>query len=35
MLPAIFTRPILRSVVEAQFRGMVSEIQRRTAAANQ
>jgi ribosome-associated toxin RatA of RatAB toxin-antitoxin module len=35
VLPAIFTRPVLRAVVEAQFRGMVSEIQRRTAAANQ
>jgi ribosome-associated toxin RatA of RatAB toxin-antitoxin module len=34
VLPAVFTRPVLRAVVEAQFRGMVSEIQRRTAAAN-
>ena len=33
-LPAVFTRPVLRAVVEAQFRGMVFEIRRRTAAAN-
>jgi hypothetical protein len=33
MVPALFTRPIMRAVVEAQFRGMVTEIQRRSAAA--
>jgi ribosome-associated toxin RatA of RatAB toxin-antitoxin module len=29
-LPALVTKPLLRSVVEAQFRGMVTEIQRRS-----
>jgi len=29
-LPALFTKPLLRSVVEAQFRGMVAEIRRRS-----
>jgi len=29
-LPAFITKPLLRSVVEAQFRGMVAEIQRRS-----
>jgi len=31
-IPAFFTRPIMRAIVEAQFRGMVSEIERRSAA---
>ena len=33
-IPPVFTRPIMRAIVEAQFRGMVVEIQRRTAAAH-
>jgi len=33
-LPALVTRPFLRAVVEAQFRGMVAEIQRRSDARN-
>jgi len=33
-LPAVVTKPVLRAVVEAQFRGMVSEIRRRSAAGN-
>lgn len=33
-LPTLVTRPLLRSVIEAQFRGMVSEIRRRSAATN-
>lgn len=33
-IPALFTKPILRSVVEAQFRGMVAEIQRRADLQN-
>lgn len=33
-LPAFMVKPVLRSVVEAQFSGMVSEIRRRSAASN-
>ena len=33
MIPVLFTRPIMRAIVEAQFRGMVTEIRRRSAAA--
>jgi hypothetical protein len=34
-LPAFMARPVLRTIVEAQFSGMVSEIRRRSAASNQ
>ena len=33
-VPAFVTRPLLRAAIEAQFRGMVSEIRRRNAASN-